>query len=56
MVSAAFAKKGPPPPKEEVDWRVLSIVGFAIVHSGLSSAGNAPAQTPLSGLRLITMA
>ena len=30
-VSAAFAKKGPLPPKEEVPWRVLSVVGFAIV-------------------------
>jgi len=40
MVSAAFAEKGPPPSKEEVHWRVLSIVGFAIIRGGLSSVGN----------------
>ena len=28
----------------------------SISHGGLSSAGNAPVQMPLSGLRLITMA
>ena len=32
MVLAAFAKKGPLPPKEEAHWRVLSIVGFAVVR------------------------
>ena len=32
MVLAAFAEKGPLPPKEEVHWRVLSVVGFAIVR------------------------
>ena len=32
MVLAAFAKKGLLPPKEEAHWRVLSVVGFAIVH------------------------
>ena len=42
MVSATFAEKGPPPSKEEVDWRVLSIVGFAIILGGLSSVGNTP--------------
>ena len=45
MVSAAFAEKGPPLPKEEVHWRVLSVVGFAVVCGGLSSAGNAPRPT-----------
>ena len=28
--------------KEEVHWRVLSVVGFVVVRGGLSSAGNAP--------------
>ena len=32
MVLAAFTEKGPLPPKEEVHWRVLSVVNFAIVH------------------------
>ena len=32
MVSVAFAKKGPLPPKEEVHWRVLSVVDFAVVR------------------------
>ena len=32
MVLAAFAKKGLLPPKEVAHWRVLSIVGFAIIH------------------------
>ena len=32
MVSAAFAEKGPLTPKEEAHWRVLSVVGFVIVH------------------------
>ena len=32
MVLSAFAKKGPLPPKEEAHWRVLSIVGFIVVH------------------------
>ena len=31
MGSAAFAEKGPLPPKEEAHWRVLSVVGFVIV-------------------------
>ena len=42
MVSATFAEKGLPPPKEEVHWRVLSVVGFAVVRGGLSSLGNTP--------------
>ena len=42
MVLAAFAEKGPPPPKEEVHWRVLSVIGFAVIHGGLSLVGNAP--------------
>ena len=42
MVLAAFVKKGPLLPKEEVHWRVLSVVGFSIVHGALSSARNAP--------------
>ena len=42
MVRAAFAEKGPLLPKEEGHWRVLSVVGFAIVHCGLSSARDAP--------------
>ena len=41
MVFAAFAKKGPPSSKEEAHWRVLSVVGFTIVRSGLSLEGNA---------------
>jgi len=32
MVSATFAEKGPLPPKEEVHWRVLSVVSFAVVR------------------------
>ena len=32
MVLAAFAEKGPLPSKEEAHWRVLSVVGFVIVH------------------------
>ena len=32
MVLAAFAEKGPLPPKEEAYWRVLSVVGFVIVR------------------------
>jgi len=32
MVLDTFAKKGPLPPKEEAHWRVLSIVGFAVVR------------------------
>ena len=32
MVLAVFAKKGPLPPKEEVHWRVLRVVGFVIVY------------------------
>ena len=29
---AAFTEKGPLLPKEEVHWRVLSVVGFVVVH------------------------
>ena len=32
MVLAAFTKKGPLLPKEKMHWRVLSVVGFVIVH------------------------
>ena len=32
MLLAAFAKKGLLLPKEEVHWRVLSVVGFVVVH------------------------
>jgi len=32
MVPTAFTEKGLLPPKEEAHWRVLSIVGFAIVR------------------------
>ena len=32
MVAAAFAEKGPLPPKEEAHWRVPSVVGFAVVR------------------------
>ena len=42
MVLSAFAEKRPPLPKEEVHWRVLSVVGFAVIRGGLSLAGNAP--------------
>jgi hypothetical protein len=42
MVLVAFAEKGQLPPKEEVHWRVLSVVGFAVVRGGLTSAENAP--------------
>ena len=35
MVLAAFAEKGPLPPKEEMHWRVLSVVGFAIFCEAL---------------------
>ena len=31
MVLAAFAEKGPLPPKEEAHWRVLRIAGFVTV-------------------------
>jgi len=31
-VSAAFVEKGPLPPKEEVHWRVLSIIGFVVIR------------------------
>ena len=44
MVRAAFAEKGSPLPKEEERWRAPSIVGFAIVRCGLSSAGGAPCR------------
>ena len=42
MVLSAFVKKRPPLPKEEVHWRVLSVIGFAVIHGGLSLVGNAP--------------
>ena len=42
MVWVAFAKEGPLLPKEEGHWRVLSVVGFATVRGGLSSARDAP--------------
>ena len=32
MVSATFVNKGPLLPKEEVNWRVLSVIGFAVVR------------------------
>ena len=32
MVLAAFAEKGPLPPKEEAHWRVLHIAGFVAVR------------------------
>ena len=32
MVPTAFAKKRPLPPKEEVHWRVLIVVGFVIIY------------------------
>ena len=32
MVLATFTKKGLLPPKEEVHWRVLSVIGFVIVR------------------------
>ena len=32
MVLAAFAEKGPLPPKEEAHWWVLSVVDFAVVR------------------------
>ena len=32
MVLAAFIEKGPLLPKEEVNWRVLSVVGFAVIR------------------------
>ena len=32
MVSTTFVEKGPLLSKEEVHWRVLSVIGFAIVH------------------------
>ena len=31
MVLAAFAEKGPLPPKEEAYWRVLPVAGFVII-------------------------
>jgi len=42
MVRAAFAEKGLLLPKEEGHWRVPSVVGFAVVRCGLSSARDAP--------------
>ena len=56
MVWAAFAEEGPLLPKEEGHRRVPSVVGFAVIHCGLPSVGAPPAQTPLSGLRLMMMA
>ena len=41
MVRVAFAKRGPLLPKEEEHWRVPSVIGFAVVHCGLSSVGGA---------------
>jgi len=41
MVSATFVEKGPLPLKEEVHWRVLSVVSFVIIRGSLSSARNA---------------
>ena len=32
MLLAAFAKKRPLLPEEEAHWRVLSVVGFVVVH------------------------
>ena len=32
MVLAAFTEKGPLPPKGEAYWRVLSAIGFVVVH------------------------
>ena len=32
MVLAAFAEKGPLPPKEEAHWRVLSIISFVVIR------------------------
>ena len=32
MVLASFTEKGPLPPKEEAHWKVLSVVGFVVVH------------------------
>ena len=32
MVLAAFVEKGPLSPKEEAHWRLLSVVGFAVVY------------------------
>ena len=31
MVLAAFAEKGPIPPKEEAHWRVLRVIDFVVV-------------------------
>ena len=56
MVRVAFAEKGSLSSKEEGHWRVPSVVGLAVVCCGLPSVVGAPVQTPLSGLRLITMA
>ena len=42
MVLATFVEKGLLLPKEEAHWRVLSVVGFAVVRGGLSSARNTP--------------
>ena len=36
MMLAAFAEKGPLPPKEEAYWRVSSIVGFVIVREAFT--------------------
>ena len=32
MVLATFIEKGPLPPKVEAHWRVLSVIGFVVVH------------------------
>ena len=43
MVLAAFAEKGQLSPKEEVHRRVMSVVGFVVIHEafiGMESYGN----------------
>jgi len=43
MVLVAFTEKGPLLPKEEAHWRVLSVVGFAVVREafvGMEPYGN----------------
>ena len=34
MVLAAFAEKGPLPPKDEAHWRVLHVTGFVTIYEG----------------------
>ena len=50
MVLSAFVKKRPPLPKEEVHWRVLSVIGFAIIRGGLLLVGNAPRPSAVVGV------